>query len=435
MIFNQTSGFINGFLNFVTNTKWYLQFQATCLPLKIINFLFPHQENGVIYEVEVDLRRNFRFYPTPKQEKEFSKLFGCIRLVYNSALSWRKESYEKGEKPNYSKSSSWLTDLKRIDDYSFLRDVSCVPLQQSLRHLQTAYTNFFRGQAEFPTFKKRSNQQSCEFTSRAFTFRDGELSLAKIGKLKVRWSKGLQSKPSTVTVIKNASGQYFVSLTLKESVKQFPKNDSSIGIDLGIETFATLSDGRKFKQPSQIRKRRKILAHRQRQLSQKKKGSRNWVKARIKVAKEHQKISNIRKDFLHKLSTKLVRENQTISMETLDVSKMLQDNSKELSRLIGEQGWHEFKRMIEYKCLWRNREFRLSGQFFASTQTCSECGRKTKHKLETRNWTCKCGAEHDRDINAAVNIHREALPKVKQSVSFMKRTSGRTDRVSLKRKL
>lgn len=345
------------------------------------------------------VKRRFRFYPDETQKIALAKVFGCSRFVYNAALEWRKSEYEAGGKPNYHGSSAWLTELKK--EKEFLREVSCVPQQQALRHLQTAYGNFFRKRAKFPKFKRRDNRQSAEFTKSAFTFKNGSLCLAKIGKLNVAWSMDVPD-PSSVTVVKEPSGKYFVTLTVEETVKQFPTVDASVGIDLGIETFATLSDGRKFKLPASIKKSRKRLAALQRQHSKKTKGSKRREKSRIKLARAHERVVNIRKDFLHKLSTSIVRENQAVAIEDLKVSAMMKN--RRLARAIGEQGWREFRDMLAYKCEWHGRNLVVADRWLASSKTCSCCGEKTKLTLAQRSWVCPCGAENDRDVNAAKNI-------------------------------
>lgn len=352
------------------------------------------------------VKRKFRFYPTPAQKTALAQVFGCTRFVYNAALDWRKAQFDAGNKPSFVKSSAWLTLFKT--EKEFLNDVSCVPLQQSLRHLQTAYQRFFKKQAKFPTFKSRDNRQSCEFTQRAFTCKNGQLSLAKIGRLDVVWTLPLQSSPTTVTIIKEASGEYYASLTILESDKTLPTLTTSVGIDLGVETFATLSDGRKFKQPSEIRKLRKKLARLQRQHSRKTKDSKRREKARIRVAKTHQHIANVRNDFLQKLSTQLVRENQTISIEDLHTKGMMKN--RKLARAIGEQGWRQFRDMLSYKCEWYGRKLEIVSRWLPSSKTCSSCGEKTALTLKDRSWICpSCGTTHDRDVNAAINISAAGL--------------------------
>lgn len=346
------------------------------------------------------VKRKFRFYPSPAQEKALASLFGCARFVYNAALAWRKEEYVAGRKPTYVKSSAWLTKLKR--EKEFLGAVSCVPLQQSLRHLETAYQRFFKKQAGFPAFKKRGHRQACEFTERAFTFKNGKLSLAKIGELDVVWTLPLEAAPTTVTVVREPSGKYFVTLTVLEADKALPPAAGKIGVDLGIETFATLSDGRKFKAPEKIRKLRGKLSALQRKHSRKQKGSRRREKARIRLARLSEHLANVRQDFLHKLSSSLVRENQVIAIEDLNVKGM--QRNRPLARAIGEQGWRQFREMLKYKCAWRGRSLEVVSRWLPSSKTCSCCGAKASLTLKDRSWTCACGTTHDRDVNAAVNI-------------------------------
>lgn len=348
------------------------------------------------------VKRRFRFYPTEAQKIILAQTFGCTRFIYNAALAWRKAEFKAGRKPSYNKSSAWLTLLKLEDNYNFLNDVSYAPLQQSLRHLETAYQRFFKKKARFPNFKARDNRQSCEFTKKAFSYKNGRLSLSKVGMLNIVWTLALQSEPTTVTVIKEVSGKYFITLTLLEADNQLPATTASVGIDMGIETFATLSDGRKFKAPAKIRKLRKKLAALQRQHSRKVKGSKRREKARLKVARLHEHIASVRNDFLQKLSTSIVRENQTIALEDLNTKGMMRN--RKLARAIGEQGWRQFRDMLEYKCEWGNRQLEIVSRWLPSSKACSCCGEKTTLTLKDRSWTCACGANHDRDINAAQNI-------------------------------
>jgi putative transposase len=220
--------------------------------------------------------------------------------------------------------------------------------------------------------------------------------------VKVVWSRKLSSEPSQCSVSQNAAGQWFASFLCEEEIQKFAPSNKKIGVDLGIETFASTSDGQKFGQPKRIRRLRKKLARLQRQHSRKQKGSKNREKARLKVARLHQHISNVRTDFLHKLSTKLIRENQAIALEDLSVSNMVKN--RKLSRCISEQGWREFRTMLEYKAEWYGRELLIVDRFYPSSKTCSCCGKKKKLSLDERKWTCECGASHDRDINAAKNI-------------------------------
>jgi putative transposase len=304
----------------------------------------------------------------------------------------------------YAKSCKALTELKDSPEREWLNDVSSVCLQQSLNNLDVAFGNFFKKRAAYPSFKSRKNGGSARFMGNAFRLKGESLFLAKIKTpIKVQWSRPLSSVPNSITVSQNASGQWFASFLCEEEIEKLPPSNGRIGIDVGIENFATLSDGCKFQSPKAIRKLRKKMARLQKSHSRKQKGSKNRERTRKKVARLHQHISDVRKDFLHKLSTQLVRENQAIALEDLSVSNMVKN--RKLSRCISEQGWRDFRTMLEYKCEWYGRELLIVDRWFPSSKTCSCCGAKASFGLETRQWTCGgCGASHDRDVNAAKNI-------------------------------
>lgn len=347
----------------------------------------------------------FRIYPTPEQEAILRKTLGSCRFVYNWALAQRREAWIKDKKSiNYAASCKALTELKSSQENVWLNDISSVCLQQSLNNLDVAFGNFFKKRAGYPIFKARKNGGSARFLKNSFRFVRGELFLAKMkGRINVSRSRMLPTAPSSITVSLNAANQWFASFLCEEEIAKLPTTNSKIGIDVGIESFATLSDGRKFSQPKKIRRLRKKLARLQRLHARKQKGSKNRERARKKVARVHQHISDVRKDFLHKLSTQLVRENQAIALEDLAVRNMVKN--RKLSRAISEQGWREFRTMLEYKCEWYGRELLIVDRFYPSSKTCSCCGAKASFGLETRQWTCGgCGANHDRDVNAAKNI-------------------------------
>ena len=347
----------------------------------------------------------FRIYPTPEQETVLRKTIGCTRFIYNWALAQRREAWINEKKSlTYAKSCKALTELKESSEKVWLNEVSSVCLQQSLNNLDVAFGNFFKKRAAYPSFKARKNGGSARFMDNAFRLKGDDLFLAKIKTpLKVVWSRPLSNAPNSVTVSQNASGQWFASLLCEEEIAKLPPSNKRIGIDVGIENFATLSDGRKFQSPKAIRKLRKKLARLQKRHSRKQKGSKNRERARKKVARLHQHIADVRKDFLHKLSTQLVRENQAIALEDLSVSNMVKN--RKLSRVISEQGWRDFRTMLEYKCEWYGRELLIVDRFYPSSKTCSCCGAKASFGLETRTWTCGgCGASHVRDVNAAKNI-------------------------------
>jgi putative transposase len=294
--------------------------------------------------------------------------------------------------------------LKRQPEVSWLNAVSCVPVQQSLRHLQTAFVRFWQKGAEYPAFKKKDNRQSAEFTRSGFQWQDGQLTLAKIGQLDIRWSRQFSGKPSTIHVSRTPAGRYYVSFRVDEPLPVMPEATGKIGIDLGLTCFAAFSDGTKVQAPRPLRRKMAQLKRAQKALSRKRKGSCNRDKARIHVAQIHQKIRDIRHDDLHKLTTHLIRENQTIAMEDLNVRGMMANHS--LAGAIGDSGWSEFARMLEYKSKWHGRTFVRIDRWYPSSKTCSACGFKNDSlSLDVREWQCPaCGVTHDRDVNAARNV-------------------------------
>ena len=358
-------------------------------------------------------RYQYRIYPTDQQKKHLAQLFGCVRVVFNDTLAFCQAKYKGGEKkPNNTELSKRLTQLKKTEEKIWLAEVSAIPLQQVLRDLDQAYSNFFQSsigerkgkKIRPPRFKKRKSKQSARFTDNGFTINQHTVTLAKIGDLKIVWSRELPSKPSSVTVIKDAADRYFLSFVVEIIPEILPDNGQSIGIDLGITDFATFSDGEKVKAPKPLKKRLEKLKRLQRKLSKTTKGSRRREVARKKVAKLHAKISDTRKDFLHKLSTKVIRENQTIALEDLNVSGMVKN--RKLSRAISDLGWRSFRTMLEAKAQKYGRDLRIINRWEPTSQKCSCCGQKGgKKELSVREWACLfCGAKHDRDVNASVNI-------------------------------
>jgi len=350
-----------------------------------------------------------RFYPTPEQESLLRRTLGCVRLVYNKALHKRTQAwYERQERVGYSETSSLLTQWKKEEDLDFLNEVSCVPLQQGLRHLQTAFTNFFAGRTAYPNFKKKRNGGSAEFTKSAFKFRDKEIYLAKGSEpLPIRWSRQIPKgcEPSTVTVSLHPSGRWHISIRFDDpTIKPLPVNENAIGIDLGITSLIADSNGKKITNPKHFKKHRKRLKKAQKNLARKQKGSKNREKARIKVAKIYLEISDSRKDFLHKLTTRLVRENQVIAVESLAVKNMVKNHK--LALAISDSGWSELIRQLDYKCRWYGRKLVEIDRWFPSSKRCNSCGHIVeKMTLNIREWQCpNCGVNHDRDINASKNI-------------------------------
>ncbi|MFF1843483.1 RNA-guided endonuclease InsQ/TnpB family protein [Streptomyces sp. NPDC058217] len=352
----------------------------------------------------------YRFYPTDVQAAELSRTFGCVRKVYNLALAARTQAWTRQERVNYNQTSALLTAWKKTEELAFLNDVSSVPLQQTLRHLQSAFTNFFSKRAKYPRFKSRKkSRKSAEYTTSGFRFRDGRLTLAKMAEpLDIVWSRPLPTgaKPSTVTVSQDSAGRWFVSMLCDDlTVKPLSATDAAVGVDVGLNHLLTLSTGEKIANPRHERTDRARLAKAQRALARKAKGDgANRRKARLKVAKIHARIADRRRDGLHKLTTRLVRENQTIVIEDLTVRNMVKNRS--LARAISDAAWAEFRSLLEYKAQWYGREVIAVDRFFPSSKLCSVCGTlQGKMPLNVRTWTCAaCGTTHDRDVNAARNL-------------------------------
>ncbi|MBA7847043.1 IS200/IS605 family element transposase accessory protein TnpB [Klebsiella sp. RHBSTW-00484] len=353
----------------------------------------------------------YRFYPTVEQAELLARTFGCVRFVYNSILRWRTDAYnERQEKMGYIQASTRLTALKKESEFAWLNDVSCVPLQQSLRHQQTAFANFFAGRAAYPTFKSKRHKQAAELTASAFKYRDGKLYMAKSKvPLDVRWSRGLPSVPSTVTLSRDTAGRYFVSCLCEFEPVSLPVTAKTVGIDVGLKDLFVTDTGFKSGNPRHTAKYAARLALLQRRLSKKAKGSKNRAKARLKVARFHAKIADCRQDALHKASRKLINENQVVCVESLKVKNMLRNPS--LSRAIADAGWGEFTRQLRYKGEWAGRSVVAIDPFFPSSKRCSCCGfTMKKMPLDVRKWSCpECDADHDRDINAARNIKAAGL--------------------------
>ncbi|MGH1395684.1 MAG: RNA-guided endonuclease InsQ/TnpB family protein [Trichormus sp.] len=354
-------------------------------------------------------RYQFRFYPTDQQKQLLAQLFGCVRVVWNDALAICKQSEKLPSNNDLQKLV--ITQAKKTDERSWLSDVSNIPLQQSVADLGVAYKNFFdslKGKRKgkkvgTPKFKKKVGRQSARFRIGGFSIKGEEIYLAKIGNVKPIWSRQLPSVPSSVTVIKDCANRYFLSFVLRiEPIHPDAKNQS-IGIDLGIKTFAVMSNGEKALSPDYSKKDRKIRKL-QRNLARQQKGSKRREVTRLKIAKQHNQIADTRKDFLHKLSTKIVNDNQVIVLEDLNVSGMVKN--RRLSRVISLQGWREFRNLCEAKSEKSNRDFRVIDRWQPTSQICSYCGyRWGKVDLSVRSVLClNCNTQHDRDENASQNI-------------------------------
>ncbi|MGW6449082.1 RNA-guided endonuclease InsQ/TnpB family protein [Lentzea sp. NPDC055074] len=349
----------------------------------------------------------YRFYPTVAQATELSRTFGCVRLVYNKALEARAEAWAHERRLiSYGDTSAMLTAWKKTEGLAFLSEVSSVPLQQTLRHLQSAFSHFSARRARHPRFKSRKKSRaSAEYTRSAFRWRDGRLLLAKLPEpLAIRWSRPLPEgvEPSTVTVSRDSAGRWFVSILVETVVDHHVPTTRAVGVDAGLTALVTLSNGEKITNPRHERKNRQRLARAQRALARKQRGSANREKARRRVARAYARITDQRRDFLQKLSTRLVRENQTIVIEDLNVSGMLRGR---LARAISDASWSQLRSMLEYKAAWYGREVIAIDRWFPSSKACSACGTLTSSMpLSVRTWACRCGAIQDRDVNAAKNI-------------------------------
>ena len=356
----------------------------------------------------------YRFYPTPSQADELNRTFGCIRKVYNLALDARTVGwYQEQRRVTYVETSAMLTEWKRQDDLAFLNEVSSVPLQQALRHLQSAFAGFFDKRARYPRFKSRKHSHaSAEYTRSGFRWRNGQVTLAKMTEpLDIRWSRPLPevADPSMVTVSRDPAGRWHVSLLIDNVIEPLPAADTVIGIDAGITALLTMSTGEKITNPRHERKDRERLAKAQRRLARKQKGSKNRAKARQKVGRVHARITDRRRDHLHKVTTRLIRDNQAVIIEDLAVRNLVRNHS--LARAISDAAWSDLRRMLEYKAQWYGRDLVVVDRWYPSSKVCSACGHTaTVMPLKVRSWTCvHCRTSHDRDVNAASNIRAEGL--------------------------
>ncbi|WP_329083650.1 RNA-guided endonuclease InsQ/TnpB family protein [Streptosporangium sp. NBC_01469] len=362
----------------------------------------------------MQLRYNVRLYPSPGQRHALARAFGCARTVYNDGLRIRREAHAGGLP--YIKDTDLqkavITAAKKRPDRAWLGEVSSVVLVQALGDLHVAFRTFFASvtgkrkgrKVAAPRFRSRKDsRQAIRLTRNGFLVRPhGRLYVAKVGEIEVVWSRELPSEPSSVTVVKDSAGRYFASFVIETADQVLPQTASEIGIDLGLTHFAITSDGRKVANPRILRRAAKRLRTLQKALSRKEKGSANRAKAKLKVAKAHARVTDTRRDFAHKLSTTLIRDNQAVYVEDLAVSGLARTK---LARSVHDAGWSQFVSMLEYKARRYGRHFAKIDRWFPSSKLCSVCGSiATSMPLNVRSWICPCGAVHDRDVNAAINI-------------------------------
>jgi putative transposase len=358
--------------------------------------------------VKIQKAFKYRCFPTEAQKQQLARTFGCARFVYNRMLEARTKAWLQEKKSlNYQATATMLTQLKKQTEAVFLNEVSSVVLQQALRNLDTAFRNFFANRTDYPTFKSRKTAQSVRFANNAFTLKDDQLTLARQSQpLAISWSRPLpkDAKIQSLTISRDAAERYFVSILVETNVNPLKKVKATVGIDVGLKDLATLSNGEKLPNPKFLHRQERRLKIRQRRLSRKVKGSKKRSQARLVIAKMHAKVADTRRDYLHKFTTKTIRENQAIFVEGLCVANLLKNHG--LAKAISNAAWGEMFRQLEYKAEWYGRTYLALDRFFPSSKLCSVCGHLLiKLPLSMREWDCSsCSTHHDRDFNAAINI-------------------------------
>ena len=360
----------------------------------------------------------YRIYPNKEQEELLARTFGCCRFVYNQTLACRKEKYEKEKKSMSRTDCNNYCNRELKTQYEWLREVDKFALTNAVYNMDSAYRKFFKEHAGCPKFKSKHDSRksyTTNFTNGNISvdFDTGKIKLPKLKQVRARLHRKFTGEIKSATVSQVPSGKYFVSVLVETEHEPLPKVEDQTGLDLGIKDLCVTSDGRKYKNPKTLEKQERNLKKLQRQLAHKEKRSNNYYKTKRKIATCHEKITNTRKDYLHKISHEIISENQVIVSENLQIKNMVKNH--QMAKSILDVSWYELTRQLTYKAEWNKREYVKTDTFYASSQLCSACGyQNTDTKdLSVRKWICpKCGAEHDRDINAAKNILAEGLRKI-----------------------
>lgn len=372
---------------------------------------------------EIHRAYKFRFYPTKEQENNLIRTWGCARVVYNKALEMRTDAwYERQESVGYAETSSALTKWKKTKELSFLKEVSSIPLQQALRNLQSAFSNFWDKRAKYPRFKSlKKSKLSLRYTKSGVSLKGGKVKLAKHSEpLNIVWSRKVDlSSLISVTVSCDKAGRWFISFLVSEHIESKPITGKSVGIDLGVKDAVVTSSGSQYN-PSDmfnVKKKQEMVKKYQKALSRKAKGSKNREKAKLKLARAHSKLADAKRDWLHKTTTKFVEKFDVICIEDLNVRGMTasvkgrgRSAKAGLNRGILSNNFGEFRELLEYKAGWYGKEVVVIDRFYPSSKRCNHCGKINQNlKLQHRHWTCDCGVHHDRDVNAALNIKAAGL--------------------------
>ena len=352
----------------------------------------------------------YRLYPDKEQVIYLSKLFGCCRLVYNHFLNEKQTQYKETKtSDNYNTQQAKLTQLRKTEEYSFLNEIPLQVMQGSLRNMHTAFDRFYKHKGGYPNYKSKRDKQAFKISQpKTFHIKDNKLYIPKLKSgIKCKVSKELVGEPCFATITKTKSGKYYVSITVKHNnYQQYQKTNKSVGLDLGIKDLVITSDGVKYPRlKKQIKQLKRKLKHNQKHLSRKQHGSKRYEKQVLKCNRIYEKITNVKVDYIHKITTELVRNYDIIKVEDLNIKGMIKNHK--LAEAINECNWGEFVRLLQYKCDWNNKQLVKVDRFYPSSQLCGECGCRNKKvkNLAIRQWTCECcGTSHDRDVNAAINI-------------------------------